>query len=421
MALRTAISVLLICLISIGALNGCALFELKDELKEYETTFRLTGKMKGAWDKDTPLLALLYRQEPQGFMVKGYTILDPEGHYNFLAPEGVYLLAVFEDINQNFRYDSGEHFGFANHGDPLHLDASQAAADGTISVTKLDIESTRVSGFPPDLPVAVDTRTLPSGAFIKVGVVTTLEDPRFSQENGSLGYWKPLTFLRDVGAGLFFLEKYDPQKIPVLFVHGVNGTPDGWQPLVAQLDRSKYQPWFFYYPSGLRINSIANALNAIIHSLNENRQLNKMVVVAHSMGGLVSRAFILKNTVEDRQTYIYKFISLSTPWGGVKMAAMGVKNSPVLMPNWIDVEPESQFIESLYAQELPERIKFYLIFGYRGKCSRMMDNNDGTIEIASELDDRAQREAERIFGYNEDHMSVMTSPEVLAQFKALMQ
>ncbi len=410
----------LLCLISIALISSCALFELKDEIEGFKTTYRLSGKLKGAWDKETPMVAVLYRQEPQGFEIKNYTIVDPEGHYTFLTPEGDYLLAVFEDMDQDFYYDDGDHFGFANQGNLIHLSAARAETTGTNAVPKLDIESTQTSGFPPGLPTFVDIGSLSSSAFIRVGVVTDLDDPLFAQENGYLGYWKPLTFLRDVGGGLFFLEKYDPHKIPVLFVHGANGTPHGWQPLVDQLDRNKYQPWFFFYPSGVRINGIATALNAIIHSIDENRQLKKMVVVAHSMGGLVSRAFILKNAVEDEQTYIFKFISISTPWGGVNTAALGVKKSPIVVPNWIDVEPQSQFIESLYAHELPERIKFYLMFGVRGECSRMMGNNDGTIEIASELDYRAQRDAERIFGYNEDHDSVLTSPEVLARFKALM-
>ena len=418
---RTAVSVLLVCLISIGTINSCALFELKDELKGLETTYRLSGKLKGARDNANPMVAVLYRQESQGIQIANYTILDPEGHYTFLVPERVYSLVVFEDANQNFQYDEGENFGFANHGDPIQVNAERAAASGTNAVTKLDIESTQKSGFPSGLPIFVDINSLAGSTFIRIGEVTDLEDPRFTQENGYLGYWKPLTFLRDVGAGLFFLEKYYSKKIPVLFVHGANGTPNGWQPLVEQLDRNIYQPWFYYYPSGMRIESIATALNNIIHSLDENHKLKKLVIVAHSMGGLVSRAFILKNAIDDKQTYINKFISISTPWGGVNTAAMGVENSPIVVPNWIDVEPKSNFIESIYAEHLPERIKFYLMFGIRGECSRMMENNDGTIEIASELDYRAQMEAVRIFGYNEDHSSVLTSPKVLAQFKKLMQ
>ena len=344
----------LYCISWIGALNGCALFELEDELEGLAATYRLTGKLQGTWNKDNPLVAVLYQQEDEGFRITDYVVPDPEGHYSFLVPEGVYLLAVFEDANQNFRYDSDEHFGFANQSKPLVTHAERKTSGSAQSIPNLNIELAEKEGFPGDLPTFVDISRLSGKSYIKIGVVTDLDDPLFVQENGSMGYWKPLSFLRDVGAGIYFLEKYTPKKIPVLFVHGANGTPAGWQPLVDQLDRKKYQPCFFYYPSGIRIESIASALNAMIHSLDENHRLTKMVVVAHSMGGLVSRAFILKNAVEDQQPYIYKFISISTPWGGVSTAEIGVEKSPIVAPNWIDVAPKSEFIASLYTTPLPE-------------------------------------------------------------------
>jgi len=47
---------------------------------------------------------------------------------------------------------------------------------------------------------------------------------------------------------LFFKEKYDPGKIPVLFVHGAVGTPLGWENIVGHMDLDRFQPWFYYYP-----------------------------------------------------------------------------------------------------------------------------------------------------------------------------
>jgi hypothetical protein len=43
----------------------------------------------------------------------------------------------------------------------------------------------------------------------------------------------------------------------------------------------------------------------------------------------------------------------------------------------------------------------------------LMGNNDGTVEIASEIDPRAQRETERMFGFNEDHGSILYSDQVI--------
>ena len=61
-----------------------------------------------------------------------------------------------------------------------------------------------------------------------------------------------------------------------------------------------------------------------------------------------------------------------------------------------------------------------LFFSYRGDCSLFLENNDGTVELASELDMRAQREARRIYGYDEDHGSILTSAEAIAQLSRLL-
>ena len=53
-----------------------------------------------------------------------------------------------------------------------------------------------------------------------------------------------------------------------------------------------------------------------------------------------------------------------------------------------------------------------------------MENNDGSVELASELDYRAQEEAQEIIGFDEDHVSILSSPifidhynQVLASFR----
>jgi hypothetical protein len=42
-----------------------------------------------------------------------------------------------------------------------------------------------------------------------------------------------------------------------------------------------------------------------------------------------------------------------------------------------------------------------------------MDNNDGTVEISSQLDMRAQKDAVVVWGLNEDHMSILTSEDAI--------
>ncbi len=95
--------------------------------------------------------------------------------------------------------------------------------------------------------------------------------------------------------GLYLLEPYDPDKIPVVFVHGLLSIPQMWVPTVnaVQSDpelRGRFQFWVFAYPTGDPI--LLNALQ-LRESLQRIYQLyprtKGMVLIGHSMGGLVIR------------------------------------------------------------------------------------------------------------------------------------
>ena len=56
-------------------------------------------------------------------------------------------------------------------------------------------------------------------------------------------------------ANLNFIQPYDPKRIPVLFVHGLDSTPATFAPMYFKLlqdpeIRKNYQFWVFSYPSG---------------------------------------------------------------------------------------------------------------------------------------------------------------------------
>src|SRR5262249_30463900 len=155
-----------------------------------------------------------------------------------------------------------------------------------------------------------------------VGVVTRMDDPRFSRQNGRRGLWQPLEFVRQVGAGVYFLEPYDPNKVPVLFVHGALGHPGNWAAIVAALDRSRLQPWLAYYPTATGLETTAMALDRWMEELYVRYRSPRLAVVAHSMGGLVARAFInrLVAAGDGRAAGLRLFVSVSTPWEGSELA-----------------------------------------------------------------------------------------------------
>ncbi|MEJ2662108.1 MAG: alpha/beta hydrolase, partial [Desulfobacteraceae bacterium] len=236
----------------------------------------------------------------------------------------------------------------------------------------------------------------------QAGVITDLDDERFSEEYGIKGFWEYGSFFEELGGNIYFLEEYDPEKIPILFIHGATGTPKGWRFFIDHLDRTRFQPWFFYYPSGNRIDSMAYLLLWKLVNLQSKFQFNTIYITAHSMGGLVARSFIVNY---GRQfPYVKLFVSLATPWGGDRMAELGVQQSPVVIPSWIDMQPEGDFIKSLYRKKLPQNVNFYMFCGYKGSRNPFRSNNDGTITLSSIMDYRPQSEAKMNYVFNEDRV-----------------
>ena len=105
-------------------------------------------------------------------------------------------------------------------------------------------------------------------------------------------------------AGLYFLQPYDPEKIPVVFVHGLVSSPDAFKNVINDLApqpwfRQHYQVWLFNYPtgnpwlySGAKFREHMRAACAYARTKGDDRNLNKMVIVSHSMGGLISRSSV---------------------------------------------------------------------------------------------------------------------------------
>jgi len=164
---------------------------------------------------------------------------------------------------------------------------------------------------------------------------------------------------------IYRLELYDPKRIPVVFVHGLMSDPHIWYEAINAIYadpvlRANYQPWYFLYPSGMAVPATSWQLR---RSLEEARAkldpegddpgMNNMVMVGHSMGGLLSRmqtidsgdslwkAYFncepeklmvsnhtlerLKDTLEfKKQPYIKRLIFITVPHKGSTMADRGI-------------------------------------------------------------------------------------------------
>ena len=411
--------ILMLCLFAM--INGCIFKDLKKELTEFDQTYAITGKITNHDQAIGPVLVILYSHSEEPKTIEQIVFSEATGDFSFLVTPGIYSLAAFADTNSNMAWDKGEIAG--RYGAPdqiviLQPDAVGRSEDQT--VTGLEMVLKPPGQILSDFPSLEDTSLSGASSLVRLGKIAKLDDSIFAQENGSLGYWKPATFLKELGFGIYFLEPFDPEKTPVLFVHGAVGTPMGYSPMVDAMDRDHFQPWFFYYPSGVRLTSVANALTETMVMLRNAYDFDTLAVTAVSMGGLVSRAFIKEYAQTANPADINLFVSISTPWGGSRMAAKGAVQAPVAIPSWHDMGPDSDFIRNLFATPLPAGVSHHLFFSFKGDCSLFMTNNDGTIELESLLDYRAQREAKTTIGLNEDHGSILDSHELIDEFNRIL-
>ncbi len=118
------------------------------------------------------------------------------------------------------------------------------------------------------------------------------------KKNRYLGLLRPQE-LRDT-TGLSCMESYDPAKIPVILTHGLASSAATFDNLVnrmvADADiRARYQFWYFNYPTGTAWTRNAAVYRESLRRVREqldperrNPNWDKMIVVGHSMGGLIT-------------------------------------------------------------------------------------------------------------------------------------
>lgn len=117
-----------------------------------------------------------------------------------------------------------------------------------------------------------------------------------------LGWAQFLAPAERISSRLILHQPYNPERIPVVFVHGTFSSPVTWAEMANTLTadpvlRQRYQVWSFNYGSGnpLLYSSadLRSALSDAVQSLDPqgtNAALRRMMVIGHSQGGLLTKA-----------------------------------------------------------------------------------------------------------------------------------
>jgi pimeloyl-ACP methyl ester carboxylesterase len=138
-------------------------------------------------------------------------------------------------------------------------------------------------------------RTTPLAMQVARGQLAALEWTGFFDSN----FERP-----GLDAALYMLRPYEHGKIPVVFVHGLFSSPRAWVQTMNELQNtpsiaSRYQFWMFMYPTGLPIPGSAARLRQSLTKAREtldpghsDTALDRMVLVGHSMGGLLAKMMV---------------------------------------------------------------------------------------------------------------------------------
>lgn len=357
------------------------------------------------------LLAAVSSRYRENEIVAFTTIRDLLEEYTLFLPKGDYGLFVFADLNGNGLFERNELVGHAD----MIVDASRTRDDGITEGPTIAVN------YQDPLKTVFRLRVKVRAADY---VYSSLDDEFFDSRYGDEGLYYPAGLMAHTQGFMFGLETYDERKTTLLFVHGIGGTPRDWKYFVEGLDRSRFQPFFFYYPSGMPLDMLGSLLAQVIDSLDNGSRKNghKMILAAHSMGGLVALSAIGKLAAEGMPSSLRMYCSFSTPYGGDESARGGVKNAPVVVPVWRDIAANSDFLRKLQSRRLPEALPFYLFFTYNDPSTfKLGQSSDGSVTLCSQLVPAMQASAVKLFGFDEDHKSFLNSEEARETFLRLLE
>jgi pimeloyl-ACP methyl ester carboxylesterase len=177
----------------------------------------------------------------------------------------------------------------------LRLDQAGAASERLSGVVELhrveESAETVIAG--ETIPLESD-RTAALAYQLADSPVWDIEIAGFRRGDLLLGSPRP-------GGQLFMLHPCQPDRIPIVFVHGTASSPARWAEMVNEFQNDpelgrRYQFWFFVYNTGNPVAysamQLRDALQDVMRTVDPvgaHPALQRMVVIGHSQGGLLTK------------------------------------------------------------------------------------------------------------------------------------
>lgn len=188
----------------------------------------------------------------------------------------------------------------------------------------------------------------------------------------------------------FGLEAFNPHRVDarhIILIHGLDDPGKVWMNLAPVLAALNHNVWIMTYPNDQPVKESAVFFNQQLQLLKQ-KGIREVTVIAHSMGGLVSREVLTHpdsqcNNSKCHRSHIRELIMVGTPNHGSELARFRTfaeireQTSRFIEgdAHWldwiadgageagIDLLPESRFLQELNQRPLPENTDFFIIAG----------------------------------------------------------
>lgn len=286
-------------------------------------------------------------------------------------------------------------------------------------------------------------------------------------------------------SGLYMVQPYQPGKIPVVMIHGLWSSPMTWMEALNDLRavpeiRERYQFWFYLYPSGepfpIAAADLRRHLDAV-HRVFGDRQssdtLENMVLVGHSMGGLIARMMTVDSgdrfwqsvagrdaaaasepDGEIRRVFFFesnpsisRVVTIASPhrgseyangftaWLGRRLISLprrtlemagsvvggggrrGRSKSLIPATSVESLDPDSPILQALLEAPKPKSVRYHNIVGVIGKQAERKSDTDGIVEYASAHLDEVDSE----IVVRAPHSGVQSHPRTVVELERILR
>jgi pimeloyl-ACP methyl ester carboxylesterase len=187
--------------------------------------------------------------------------------------------------------------------------------------------------------------------------------------------------------GLKAFNPHSPDARHIILIHGLDDPGKVWMNLAPALARLNHNVWIMTYPNDQPIKESAFLFNEQLKQLKQEG-ISDISVIAHSMGGLVSREVLTNSQTLCKakactRSHIRQLIMVGTPNHGSELARFRsfaefreqterLIEGEARWLDWIadgageagiDLLPKSQFLLELNQRPLPDNTDYFIIAG----------------------------------------------------------